>query len=561
MKIGNKRVDDIINVQYGISLESEIGHGKYGVVYLGKEDATDKYKAVKVISLPNRELEEQLRDTYGDDTEKIEEAVRRMAFHFENEIKAMQELGKHTSRVIKMYDHILNQDGIYFDLIIIMELAKPLKNYLRQGEFTLRDIINIGAEVADGLQVCHDNGIIHRDIKEDNLFLDADNHVKIGDFGVANISDSLIVKKTMGIGTPHYMAPELKNSDDGDYDNSVDIYSLGIVLYLMCNNNLPPFADTSSNSQEAYDRRMSGEDIPFPRNGNYEINNIILRCCAYEPRKRFESANKVAEELRALEKELSPNELDAMIPYPKRETQANDEWWSHYLTSPASYEENEEKDETFFTKTIDILNAIIRRKGRDNPEGDIIRGVYGNVSVAGRELDEAERKLAVMKKLLIGIIAVVIVTVAAAVMLYPQAATFYSNINDGGRVYVKYLFLPERRLTEESAAYLTFDGKELFFSGRDEEHTHTLYKANIWTGETTVINKDDECEYDIPIGNYIYYTAYNDGEKLYRIKKDGTDKKCLVEYACRDLKNRDGSLYFKIVTTGTENILDVKTIK
>lgn len=75
MKTGIERVDNIINMQYGISLESEIGRGKYGVVYMGKEQSTGKYKAIKVISLPNRELEEQLRDTYGDNDEKIEDGI------------------------------------------------------------------------------------------------------------------------------------------------------------------------------------------------------------------------------------------------------------------------------------------------------------------------------------------------------------------------------------------------------------------------------------------------------------------------------------------------------
>lgn len=559
MKTGVARIDNIINMQYGMSLESEIGRGKYGVVYMGKEESTGKYRAVKVISLPNQELEEQLRDTYGDDNEKIEDVVREMAFHFENEIKAMQELGKQTSGVIKMYDHILNQDGIYFDLIITMELAKPLKNYLKQGQFSIRDVIKIGYETAAGLGACHENGIIHRDIKEDNLFLDANNHVKIGDFGVANISDGLVINKTMGIGTPHYMAPELKNSENGNYDNRVDIYSLGIVMYLLCNNNLPPFVETAHNSQEAYERRMKGETIPPPENGNDELNKIILKCCAYNPDDRYRDVKNLINDLKSLENNLSDDELNRILPYPKRETSANEEWWNKHLSPTAPVFDLPEKDETFLTKTIDILNSIIKRKGKDNPDGELIRSIYGNVSVAGRELDEAERKLARMKKILIGIAIFVVVIIATTIMLYPQSATFYSNIADEGKVYVKYLFFPEKKLTEESAAYLSFDGKNLFFSGRGEKH-HALYKANIWTGETTLLD-ENECEYDVPIGDYIYYTIYNDKEKLYRIKKDGTEKKCLVEYTCRDLKNQDGSLYFKIMNTDTENILDVRTIK
>ncbi len=72
--------------------------------------------------------------------------------------------------------------------------------------------MQIAYETAYGLKACHTEGIIHRDIKEDNLFIGADGKIKIGDFGVANIDSGGLSKKTEGVGTPHYMAPEIKNN-------------------------------------------------------------------------------------------------------------------------------------------------------------------------------------------------------------------------------------------------------------------------------------------------------------------------------------------------------------
>ena len=71
------------------------------------------------------------------------------------------------------------------------------------------------------------------------MFIGADGKIKIGDFGVANIDSGGLSKKTEGVGTPHYMAPEIKNNES--YDETVDIYSLVIVLYMLLNENKPPF--------------------------------------------------------------------------------------------------------------------------------------------------------------------------------------------------------------------------------------------------------------------------------------------------------------------------------
>lgn len=81
-----------------------------------------------------------------------------------------------------------------------MELALPLKRFLSHEDFSLKKVMQIAYETAYGLKACHTEGIIHRDIKEDNLFIGADGKIKIGDFGVANIDSGGLSKKTEGVG-------------------------------------------------------------------------------------------------------------------------------------------------------------------------------------------------------------------------------------------------------------------------------------------------------------------------------------------------------------------------
>ena len=128
--------------------------------------------------MPNPELEEKLRDIYGDDENAIENLSREMASRFENEIKSMSRLGNlnilGSQNIVKMYNHMLVQSGIYSHIIILMELALPLKRFLSHEDFSLKKVMQIAYETAYGLKACHTEGIIHRDIKEDNLFIGAD---------------------------------------------------------------------------------------------------------------------------------------------------------------------------------------------------------------------------------------------------------------------------------------------------------------------------------------------------------------------------------------------------
>ncbi len=558
MLTGNTRVDEIIQNNFGVEIEREIGRGKYGIVYSGVDNATGSDCAIKVISLPTPELEEKLRDSYGDDEEKIEDVVREMANRFENEIKSMQKIGRQTDNAIRMNNHILTQEGLYFDLIISMELAMPLKRFLAQEEFTVEKVIDIGYETAQGLKICHSEGIIHRDIKEDNLFIGSDNRIKIGDFGVANINSNHVSKKTEGVGTPHYMAPEIKKNED--YNKTVDIYSLGIVLYMLLNENKPPFYSEGVSEREAYSRRMSGEPLPPPKNAPEVLTDIVLKCCCYNPDERYRSAMDLIKDLEDAKDILSAAELDTVVPYPKRRL-SDAQWWDRHFkeaNTRSIYTEEIVSKRNILHDTVGYFMDIVQRLGNDSGDADVVRNVQSGRGIAERDLNDEEKKVRLMKRILILMICVIVMLGAAMILLYPKTATFYSNMSDGNKVYVQYLFFKERALTDIAASYLSSDGKYVYFSNPDEDHR--LYRANIWSGKTELLC-DADCEYDILIGNYIYFTDFDGGEKLYRIKKDGTDKQCLIEYACKNLKNKNGNLSFLLVDTGAEKELDVKSIK
>lgn len=579
-------------------LVEKIGSGKHGTVYRAV-DKRGHTAAIKIISLPNDEIIATGRDYFGDDREKMENFVGEIAQKFGNEVESMRVLSRNSDNIIRLYDNVAQQNGICWDIIIIMEYAIPLKKYFNDTPLRVGDVINLACDIASGLTECERNHIIHRDIKEDNLFLSVGGIGKMGDFGVASINETGL-GSTMGMGTPYYMAPEVTFAKH--YDNTVDIYSLGIVLYKMLNGNRFPFVTNDRDNTDlnkAYERRRNGERLPFPQYASPELGEIVLKCCEYDPADRFRNGDELYQALVQAESRMSDEELNREIPYilksgspynSKKEynrlsgsgKKSGDSSSRNYRTISDSSEKkiNSEKEsgeiETngrkskidstgtisrsrdWLMSTISIIQGIINKEGRNST---IARGFTVLTSGVDKERYKQQRerykKQQRLRWIVIALIGVLFLS-ALLVFLYPKAATFYVDNADNDRIHVKYLFMPDRRKADIAASYLSVEGNWMYFSNPDEDHS--LYKLSIWGGEPKLLCEDD-CEYDILIDDYIYYTHYDDGEKLYRIKTDGTGKQCILEYACRDLRRNGKNVMFKLAETGELKELDTTTIQ
>lgn len=173
-------------------------------------------------------------------------------------------------------------------------------DYVEDHEMRVKDVVQLGIDICSALEVCKRYDIIHRDIKPENIFVSDMGSFKLGDFGIARQ-----LEKTMsGLskkGTYTYMAPEVYKGMS--YNSSVDLYSLGIVMYRFLNNNRSPFMPPApqqikfSDREEANIRRFSGEKIEKPSKATDKLSNIILRACTYESRERYESPEQMKKDL------------------------------------------------------------------------------------------------------------------------------------------------------------------------------------------------------------------------------------------------------------------------
>lgn len=280
-------------------VEELIGKGSYGEVYKIYRDVGGKreYAAAKYISIPKADDRKNYRRYSQKELTTIFED---RADKFSIEISSMLKL-KGSKNVVHYEQHIKEKkkDEIGWDIIIRMELLTSLEDYLDENVFYKKDVVKLGIDICAAIESCQKNNIIHRDIKIENIFLDAFNNYKLGDFGVSREGKGTATGTITG--TADYMAPEI--SKDHKYNSTVDIYALGIAMYQLLNNRRNPFIDadnvpTSDDEANAQLKRLNGEAFPNPKFDSGELARIVKKACAYDRHERYETPQEMADELK-----------------------------------------------------------------------------------------------------------------------------------------------------------------------------------------------------------------------------------------------------------------------
>ncbi len=289
-------------------LTETIGEGAFATVYEAeRKDDPSVRAAIKVIAIPQDASEVQELTSQGFDAEQARNYFSQTVDEFIREVKIM-ELFKGTQNIVSIEDYKVEpkEDGIGSYIFIRMELLTSLDHYLADKELTEEEVAQIGIDVCSALSLCMSQNLVHRDIKPENIFVNdrIGPHVfyKLGDFGIARTME----QRTAGMsakGTPNYIAPE--TALGRPYDTRADLYSLGLTMYRLLNNNrLPFFPQTSlyapAAKREAIMRRMAGEQLEPPVNASPEMAKVILKACSYQPEDRYQTADEMKRALEAL---------------------------------------------------------------------------------------------------------------------------------------------------------------------------------------------------------------------------------------------------------------------
>ena len=286
-------------------LIEKIGEGSFGKVYKAKrtERGRSFYSAIKIISIPASKGELDSVRSEMNNEQSTREYFRNLVEDCIQEIYTMEHFCGN-SHVVSFEDFKVVEylDEIGWDISIRMEYLTSFMDYCTGKELTEKEVIKLGCDLAMALIYCRKLNIIHRDVKPENIFVSRFGDFKLGDFGIAR-EQAHTMSNMSKKGTYSYMAPEIYKGEK--YDSSIDIYSLGIVLYKLMNQNRLPFLSldkqliTYRDKETALARRMAGEKMPVPVNAGAAFSHIILKACAYEPGKRY---RKPEDMLRDLEK-------------------------------------------------------------------------------------------------------------------------------------------------------------------------------------------------------------------------------------------------------------------
>jgi serine/threonine protein kinase len=268
-------IGHVLNRQFEIL--SLIGTGGMGAVYRARQLSVNREVAVKVLRLD--------RD-HGENA----------AIRFENESKIVSRL-RHPN-TLRLFDCQRTEDGRLF-LVTELLAGAPLSRVMRAEALSIDRIVKILEQICGSLSEAHRVGIVHRDIKPQNIFIDrvgAEDVVKVLDFGIAKLAGSDSLTGSGVIGTAHYMAPE--QASGADVDARADIYSLGTMVYLMLDGRLPFHGSTPVS---VLYQHIHNEPPPLGANVPPALAELVMAMLAKDPDRRPQSMDDVRNRLAAID--------------------------------------------------------------------------------------------------------------------------------------------------------------------------------------------------------------------------------------------------------------------
>jgi len=283
----------VLNKRYEVL--SKVGEGGMGTVWRGHDVVLDREVAVKVMLHPD------------------EAALTR----FMREARVGAKLQHPGITTIHDVDFDGNEVFIVMEFLDGSDLGSILSRH--QGGLKAEQAVNYVIQACEALAAAHERGVVHRDLKPQNMFVVTGERLKICDFGVAKLVSQQITKIGMGMGTPPYMAPE-QFRDASSVDARADLYSLGCVLYALLTG-LPPFLNKSLTLEEflAHVARVTPEPPRASGPISRQLSDLTLGLLAKRPQDRPASALEVAAELRKVD--------FAAMPSAEPKAAA---WWPHY---------------------------------------------------------------------------------------------------------------------------------------------------------------------------------------------------------------------------------------
>ena len=262
-----------------------IGAGGMAVVYKAMCHRLNRYVAVKI-----------LRDELAND----EEFRKR----FQTEAQAVAMLSH--PNIVSVYD-VSHSDGVEYIVMELIEGVTLMQYMKKKGALGWKEALHFAVQISKALEHAHEKGIIHRDIKPQNIMILKDGTIKVADFGIAALESAQEKKSDQTVGSVHYIAPEQARGEQPDPRS--DIYSLGVVMYEMLTGKMPYDGDTA---EQVAMKHITGHPVP-PQELNPDIPEelaaITLKAMNSDINARYQSASELLRDLEDFRKQQAAANL------------------------------------------------------------------------------------------------------------------------------------------------------------------------------------------------------------------------------------------------------------
>ena len=359
-----------------------LGTGGMATVWLGYDTILDRQVAIKTFKIDAND----------------EDAVKR----FNREAKAVTSLSH--PNIVSIYD--VENEGEFYYLILEYVKGMTLKDYMiKNPRIPIETIVHIAKQIASGLSHAHQNGIIHRDIKPQNILMNDNLTCKITDFGIARAyGDTTLTQTNQMLGTVYYLSPEQARGNVATAQS--DIYSLGILIFEMITGQIP----FKGESAVAIALKHLQEKLPdidkYRENVPQSVKNIVLKATMKNPNERYISSKELFEDLstvlnpeRLYENKYTGFKIPAQPANNYNETQYIDNSSNNNQYDYADY--NNEDDEYYYDYNQDNRNNNGRYQQNNKPKNN-----YNNVS----KRDEKE-ETSKAKHIFLAIVAIITIVV------------------------------------------------------------------------------------------------------------------------------------------------------
>lgn len=365
----------------------KIGSGGMADVYKAKDHRLNRFVAVKT-----------LKAEYSGDTSFVAK--------FRGEAQSCA--GMTHPNIVSVFD--VGDDG---DLhYIVMELIQgiTLKRFIeRKGKLDVKEAVGIAIQIAQGLDAAHQNHVVHRDIKPQNILISREGKVKVADFGIAKAATTNTINQSP-VGSVHYLSPE--QARGGYSDERSDIYSLGVTIYEMLAGRVP---FTGDNSVSVALLHIQGEATPLSElnpDVSPALEKIVQKCMQKKPERRYMTASELIQDLKSAI--VNPNgnfvKMNTGIVTDSPTRQMTPEELAAIKNSPKPKEIFEEDDDDDEEEPAPVVKKQSKKDDLDDDDD---------------ELDDVSTKME--KFYIIGTVVIVIILVACILLVLKQSGLLTSK--------------------------------------------------------------------------------------------------------------------------------------